>query len=565
MAMGDEGEQPVPVEEEAEAPAAEEVAPADAAAEAEEGPPAEAGGETDADAEAEPAADDAAAEAPVGDGDGAGEEEAVADNAPRPDEEAVEGDDIGEAAEAPAAEDGAEAAGEGEAAPDSSDASPGAAEGEGEAAEGEGDAEEAPADGASEGRLSPEAAEEPSSPAGAAEEEYGSQELRSEAEPGLAESGRGSPSADGLMEEEGLPDGGVDSAMMEASGELSPGADDGALSPEFGEDGEFGEDDYEEDKVDPIQELQEKYDQLLELNERAMQTNVALQRRVIQRKAQDKSYDASEKQSDGKVTEHKYQNVLLNVHSVRLKLRLQQVKAARMSEELKNQLEAKRQKAIECRDSFQEFKRQVARHAEYARTGKKIPEKIIQEVEEFELDKDAEVEEVRGSNISLKNRLAKLEQALRKKDELAENLHVIDFEQLKIENQTLNEKIEERNEELHKLRKKTIVTVQIITHMREKVQFVQQEYLALKSELAQLELDLAAQRDTVTKTKHERDDIRVENNKYRQQTGITNSEGLSRDYDARAEHIKQLIQDIAQLKNRHKQMMQFVKRHGGKV
>merc|ERR1712014_535609 len=186
-----------------------------------------------------------------------------------------------------------------------------------------------------------------------------------------------------------------------------------------------------------------------------------------------KSYDASEKQSEGKVTEHKYQNMLQNVHSVRLNLRLQQVKAARMSEELKNQLETKRQKAIECRDSFQEFKRQVAQHAEYARTGKKIPEKIIQEVEEFELDKDAEVEEVRGSNISLKNRLAKLEQAL-KKDELAENLHVIDFEQLKIENQTLNEKIEERNDELHKLRKKTIVTVQIITHMREKVEFVKQ-------------------------------------------------------------------------------------------
>merc|ERR1711874_619887 len=254
----------------------------------------------------------------------------------------------------------------------------------------------------------------------------------------------------------------------------------------------MGEEEEPEDQgPDPLQELQEKFEMLVAQHERSKQHNVALQRRVIQRKMQDKSYDASEKQSEGKVTEHKYQNVLHTVHSVRLKLRLQQVKAARMSEELKNQLETKRQKAIECRDSFQEFKRQVARHAEYARTGRKIPEKIIQEVEEFELDKDAEVEEVRGANISLKNRLAKLEQMLRKKDELAENLHVIDFEQLKIENQTLNEKIEERNEELHKLRKKTIVTVQIITHMREKVQFVQQEYQVLKGELAQLDQDLA--------------------------------------------------------------------------
>merc|ERR1712050_541065 len=332
------------------------------------------------------------------------------------------------------------------------------------------------------------------------------------------------------------------------------------------EDAMDGEEEEEfEDKPDPLQELQEKYDQLLELNERAMQHNVALQRRVIQRKMQDKPYDPSEKPSEGKVTEHKYQNVLLNVHSVRLKLRLQQVKAARMSEELKNQLEAKRQKAIECRDSFQEFKRQVARHAEYARTGKKIPEKIIQEVEEFELDKDAEVEEVRGSNISLKNRLAKLEQQLRKKDELADNLHVIDFEQLKIENQTLNEKIEERNEELHKLRKKTIVTVQIITHMREKVQFVQQEYQVLKAELAQLDQDLAAQRDLVAKTKHERDEHRSEYGKLKQQPGIFNSDNLTRDFEQRSEHIKQLKEDITQLKKRHGQMLQFIKQHGGKV
>lgn len=39
-------------------------------------------------------------------------------------------------------------------------------------------------------------------------------------------------------------------------------------------------------------------------------------------------------------------------------------------------------------------------------------------------------------------------------------LHLIDFEQLKIENQTINEKIEERNEELVRLRKKNTTMVQ---------------------------------------------------------------------------------------------------------
>merc|ERR1719159_506116 len=310
----------------------------------------------------------------------------------------------------------------------------------------------------------------------------------------------------------------------------------------------------DDDKKDPMQELREKYEFLLEQSALRIQDNAALQRRTIQWKMQrDKIHD-TEKPFEGKVTEHKYQLLLHNVHQVRLKLRLQQVKAARMSEDLKAQLEEKRNKAVECRDSFQEFKKQVARYAEYSRTGKKIPEKIIAEVEDFELDKDAEVEEVRGANISLKNRLAKREQELRKKDELAENLHVIDFEQLKIENQTLNEKIEERHEELHKLRKKAVIMVQVITHMREKLQFIARENAKLKAELARLDQELASQRDLVAKTKHERDDFRVENSKLRQQTGILNSDSLAKDYEQRLGSIRDMKQSITDKKQRHRKL-----------
>merc|ERR1719352_2283080 len=318
----------------------------------------------------------------------------------------------------------------------------------------------------------------------------------------------------------------------------------------------------EEDALDPMQELKDKYEELLEQNERLQQDNVALQRRVIQWKAQKDKYDA-EKPSEGKVTEHKYLNVLNHVHGVRLRLRMQQVKAARMSEELKNQLEEKRAKAMECRDSFQEFKKQVARHAEYSRTGKKIPEKIIHEVEDFELDKDAEVEEVRGANISLKNRLAKLELRLRKKDELAENLHVIDFEQLKIENQTLNEKIEERHEELHKLRKKTVIMVQVITHMREKLQFIARENAKLKAELARLDQELASQRDLVAKTKHERDDFRADNAKLRQQTGILNSDSLAKDFETLQALVRDMKQNIAEKKQRHGKLQLVIESAAG--
>ena len=80
-----------------------------------------------------------------------------------------------------------------------------------------------------------------------------------------------------------------------------------------------------------------------------------------------------------------------------------------------------------------------------------IYESIIssQDVDQYfinESRKEEEVMKVRLENIKLKNKLKKKEQQLKSKEELAEGLHMIDFEQLKIENQTYNEKIEERNE-----------------------------------------------------------------------------------------------------------------------
>ena len=63
--------------------------------------------------------------------------------------------------------------------------------------------------------------------------------------------------------------------------------------------------------------------------------------------------------------------------------------------------------------------------------------------------------------------------------------------QLKIENQTYNEKIEERNEELLKLRKKITTTVQVLTHVKEKLQFVQAENAGQREKLKVVEFDVS--------------------------------------------------------------------------
>ena len=53
--------------------------------------------------------------------------------------------------------------------------------------------------------------------------------------------------------------------------------------------------------------------------------------------------------------------------------------------------------------------------------------------------------------------------------------------------------------------------MQVLTHLKEKLQFVQAENQLLKVELAELEAELSTHRDALTRAKHDRDAIRSEN------------------------------------------------------
>lgn len=217
-------------------------------------------------------------------------------------------------------------------------------------------------------------------------------------------------------------------------------------------------------------------------------------------------------------------------------------------------LDRQDEKATELSDSFKAFKREIAREARHSRTGKPIRLKRILAFEAAEEQKDRDVAEVRLKHINLLNQLKQLEDQVKEKEELAEGLHLIDFEQLKIENQTLNEKIEERNDELHKLRKKTTTTVQVLTHIKEKLKFVQEENKVLAAELAVLDMSVSELRDKLTKSKKSRDTLRTENGVLKQKQGFIGSDMLVGDFEGRKETLHDLKSEVENLKARHQQL-----------
>lgn len=275
--------------------------------------------------------------------------------------------------------------------------------------------------------------------------------------------------------------------------------------------------------IQAIEDERREYQELKKLNEEC-------QRKIILMDHNNRDY---EKQTDQMLHEHKYLNTLANVHQVRYNLKETQDRYNRMAGELQNKLNEKQTKCTEIEQQFKELKRSVAMNAVHSRTGKKLSAKVIKEWEEADEAKDQEVHQYRLQNIALRNRLANQEKVLKKKEQLAEGLHLIDYEQLKIENQTLNEKIEERNEELTRLRGKIINHVIMLSHTREKMKFIETQNGRNEKELAELVDKLDETKTKLTKAKNERAKLDKQNQKLSQKTGIARDNSLKVAYENR--------------------------------
>ncbi|XP_014772864.1 coiled-coil domain-containing protein 96 isoform X2 [Octopus bimaculoides] len=220
-------------------------------------------------------------------------------------------------------------------------------------------------------------------------------------------------------------------------------------------------------------------------------------------------------------------------------------------EDLKQKCSEKKEKVDSELMKLYEFKKEVATCAINSRTGQQIPKMDVEQYLEAEKKRQTEVSNIRLENIKLKNKLKKKEQQLKSTEELAEGLHLIDFEQLKIENQTYNEKIEERNEELQKLKKKIKSTVEVLTHLKEKLQFMKLENKMLGEELNKVELAVVQKRDRLNNTKQGRDYLKNDNQALQRSCGLLNNKTLLYNFEVQKDESEHLLQEVENLKLRY--------------
>jgi chromosome segregation ATPase len=117
-----------------------------------------------------------------------------------------------------------------------------------------------------------------------------------------------------------------------------------------------------------------------------------------------------------------------------------------------------------AKDQF-EFKRELNSHA----SGKPISEKVLHFLEDKLRIRDSMVDKLNLKNNTLKQKILKLENQLQHKEEMGEVMTSVDFDQLKIENQQYLAKIQERNDELLKLKLTTGNIIQTLNACKKKL------------------------------------------------------------------------------------------------
>jgi hypothetical protein len=150
---------------------------------------------------------------------------------------------------------------------------------------------------------------------------------------------------------------------------------------------------------------------------------------------------------NGRFTLFQFTPLIATFEALKKEAEKEKIDADRRLDEMKHKSENKEELVEQERMRILKLKKDTGLKSVLSQNGKHLAAKDLNVYLEKERQKEDEVIKFRIEFIKLSNQLKKKDDELKQREKIGETkLEVIDFEQLKIENQTYNEKIEERNE-----------------------------------------------------------------------------------------------------------------------
>ncbi|XP_051500611.1 coiled-coil domain-containing protein 96 isoform X1 [Myxocyprinus asiaticus] len=303
-----------------------------------------------------------------------------------------------------------------------------------------------------------------------------------------------------------------------------------------------------EEQMDLLHELQAEHDNLSKLNGQ-------LQNKIAEHLSKKTADDEHPKMAKEISVQEQYQECMDLMEDLKLQHHRRSELYQQQTVELHQQSQEKLNQVKQELRLFATLKHEVALTALTGKVGKRAALAKLEQLHAEEQKQEDELAYVRLNNIKLKNKICKYEAALHSKQELADGLLLMDFEQLKTENQTFKAKYKERREELLRLKKKVACSVQGISHVKEKLNFLQMENEAKRTHLAEAEALVAHKRDVLTRTRQARDSLRTDNLKLQQRCGLLGNTTMLRDFEEKVDTSEFLQHRLEMLKRRHAELI----------
>ncbi|KAG5443742.1 Coiled-coil domain-containing protein 113 [Clonorchis sinensis] len=137
-------------------------------------------------------------------------------------------------------------------------------------------------------------------------------------------------------------------------------------------------------------------------------------------------------------------------------------------------------------------------------------EKFLKFIQDSMRQRDTIVDKLRLKNSALHTQLRKSREQLRQKEELGEVLRPVDFEQLKIDNSECLRKIDERNQEIQRLKLVAGKTLQVLNAYKLQLTQAIKEKERIKLEIAQrLDIKRRAKSEMVTVKKEVKEETKA--------------------------------------------------------
>ncbi|XP_050298475.1 coiled-coil domain-containing protein 96 [Anthonomus grandis grandis] len=193
----------------------------------------------------------------------------------------------------------------------------------------------------------------------------------------------------------------------------------------------------------------------------------------------------------------------------------------------------------------------------YSKTGNQIPDKLVERFIRRQANQTEQVYLMRLKFIKLKEMVQEKLDAMDRLDTLDANKRLSDFEQLKAENRAHADKIEEREEELARLRVKCQNVIQILAHLREKTSAFESDLFDLKDQFQDVDETSKILREDLAFLKYHRDRYRNMTRKVIEESGLLSKPDLLKDMEKSLNTLKilenelVLLQKDSKTKTRH--------------